>query len=508
MAIDPASDAGCVTLPANTSASDSAEYLLVAQSTGGVPGDTASFQLESATLTALLARLSPPRESRARARLGSRGTVARRFDRLLRGLVPAHPSLAGSVRASPRGAVARTISPPTLHSVRTFSVCATLDCNPMNGFDMVTARVQSVGAHVAIYVDTLAPAGGLDSAQLDSLTQVFNTHVYTVDTVAFGGPSDIDSNGVVIALMTPVVNRLVNAAECSSGGYVAGFVFPYDLFPGQGYPSNNGEIFYTIVADPSATLSCAHTAGSVDSTLPTTFLHEFQHLISLNQHILVRGGQQESLWLDESLSSLAEELGGQSFLPDSATWGVYVAGDVYDAYQYLLAPDQHFLLQASDTVLADFGAGWLYLRYLVDQFGSGITLKLEETTDTGPPNVAAQTGLPFDSTAVRWALANWVSDLPGFAPPAVLQYKTWSFRPIFASLNAQDPADFPYAFPLIPATGGATNIDLAGYLHAGSGAYARVLQAPQGASVTLRLTVALGALGPSLVPRLAIVRIR
>src|SRR2546429_6026990 len=49
--IDPASDGGCVTFPANTSV-DSAEYLLVAQSATGTFGQTAPFSLRPATLNA------------------------------------------------------------------------------------------------------------------------------------------------------------------------------------------------------------------------------------------------------------------------------------------------------------------------------------------------------------------------------------------------------------------------------------------------------------------------
>jgi len=263
---------------------------------------------------------------------------------------------------------------------------------------------------------------------------VFDTHVYAVDTTAFGSVSDIDSNGVVITLMTPVVNSLVTNAECQAGGFVAGFADPADLDPSTAAQHNQGEIFYTVVADPNGALSCAHS-------------------VSFNQHVLIRGGNQEDLWLDEALSSFAEELGGRSFLPDSTTFETYVSSDLADAYDYLADPGDHFLLQASDTVLADFGAGWLYVRYLVDQFGDSLTDRLEQTALTGADNIAGQTGLSFETTTTRWALANWVSDLPGFAPPAGMFYRSWSFRQEFASLSAQDPFDFPLSFPLVPPAG-------------------------------------------------------
>lgn len=494
-AIDPGTDSGCVSFPANGSASNNVEYLVVAQAAGGLPGDSVAFALRSASLVAG----APPIARMVRAARARPGLAAVRFDRMLheqeriRRLTAARPIRAPALN----GAVA-TITPPTVGTLRTFTVCANSDCSL---YQPVTARARSVGLHVAVYVDTLAPANGLDSAQVDSLRQVFDIHGYAVDTSAFGAVSDVDSNGVVIVLMTPKVNSMVSAAECQAAGFVAGFFDPADLDPSTAAQHNDGEIFYTIVADPNGSLSCAHTTADVESFLPGTFLHELQHVISFNQHVLIRGGNLEDLWLDEALSSLAEELGGRSFLPDSATFETYAVNDLSNAYDYLSDPGDHFLLQTSDTILADFGAGWLYARYLIDQFGDSITTKLEQTILTGTDNVAAQTGLPFTTTATRWALANWVSDLPGFSPPPGLFYRSWSFRQVYPSL-------FGVAFPLTPPVDGGTQVNVAGTLHAGSGFYVDVVQSPFAQAFALDLRGVSGLLPPSVVPRLAIIRIQ
>src|SRR5207249_4114526 len=60
--IDPASDAGCVTVAANASAVDSAEYLLVPQSASGSPGASSPFRLQAVSLqpTAPYAMATPP----------------------------------------------------------------------------------------------------------------------------------------------------------------------------------------------------------------------------------------------------------------------------------------------------------------------------------------------------------------------------------------------------------------------------------------------------------------
>src|SRR5213595_2984130 len=227
VSVDPASDSGCVTFPANAAA-DSAEYLVVPQSVAGASGRTATFQLRGGAVGA-----TAPLVASVQAPPAWGASVATTFDAFRRSLarrrsytMPAarRPSLAAT---GVTGAVAT--GPPALGALGSFTVCDTLNCS---SFKNVGARVKAVGAHVAIYVDTLAPTPGLDSADLDTLKQVFDSRLYPLDTTAFGGVSDIDANTVVIVLMTGVVNKLVpRSSQCASASFVAGFFFPGDLDP-------------------------------------------------------------------------------------------------------------------------------------------------------------------------------------------------------------------------------------------------------------------------------------
>src|SRR5438093_11209401 len=94
------------------------------------------------------------------------------------------------------------------------------------------------------------------------------------------------------------------------------------------------------------------------------------------------------------------------------------------------SPQNYFLV---DTVgiggLANRGAYWLFVRYLVDQIGAtlgskdSVTRRLDQTALIGPANVSnAAGGTAFPTILARWALANYVSDLPGFAAPPEMQY--------------------------------------------------------------------------------------
>ena len=507
--IDPATDSGCVTFPANTSP-DTAEYLVLPWSAGGTPGSSTPFTLQSATPQAVIAmqqiaQLAPALSGGARS---AQGPVAVAFDRFLRESAHAGRYSSPARSAGGDGSVSRAslAGPPTVGSLRTFRVCANTACS---SFDNVGAVARSVGAHIAIYVDTLAPSPGLTASDLDSLKGVFDTRLYPLDTLTFGHVSDIDSNTVVIVLMTNTVNKLVSKARCTSSGYIAGFFFPADVAPGISTNYNNGEIFYSIVADSNATLSCAHKPSDVNNVTPVTFTHEFQHMINFVEHVLVKNANSEEGWLDEGLSKYAEEIAGRSF-GDNAHFSQFAIGDVYDAYQYLGATGTSPLLIPEDTgSLAEVGASWLFTRYIVDQFGDSLPGRLIRTSLTGAENVQAQTGQSFAQTVSRWALANWVSDLPGFSAPSELQYTAWHFRSTYSNLHSQDPTDFPLAYPLVPTFSAGNAVNLSGKLWSGSGEYVRAVQAPNGAAFTLHLSAAGGtAVSPAVIPRLVVLRVR
>jgi hypothetical protein len=503
--VDPATSSGCVQFAANASASESTEYLVVAQSAAGTSGQTSPFRLQggAAAATAIAAAQAPPPPV-------TRSLNAVAFDQTMRRMARTrgYPFVPSALRTAGAASGAVVLAPPTVGSLRVFKVCGNLSCSTIKN---VAAKARVVGQHIAVYVDTLAPAAGLDSAELDSLKQVFDTRLYPIDTTAFGGVSDIDSNSVVIVLMTGVVNSLITRAQCHQNGFVAGFFFAGDLDPTFASQFNHGEVFYSIVADPDSTLSCPHTAAQLDDLTPVTFVHEFQHMISFVQHVLVRSGNTEEGWLDEGLSKYAEELAGRSYLPgNTQQFSNFVIGDVFDAYQYLNAPSAAPLLIPEDTgSLAEIGASWLFTRYLVDQFGAALPHQLHQTTLVGSANVAAQTGQPFTTLVTRWALSNWVSDLPGFSAPGELKDTSWHFRTTFAGLHTQDSTDFPRAYPLVPATGAGSQISIGGTVTSGSGSYVRVFQPPQGAGFSLHFTRdGSAALSAALVPRLDIIRIR
>ncbi|HEY5220141.1 MAG TPA: hypothetical protein VIJ16_10055, partial [Gemmatimonadaceae bacterium] len=350
-----------------TVAGNGASYLVVAE----LPTDNAvdgyvSYNVAASSVTAAAsgARLamirSGPSRSLSMVAVRSREAQARAYTalRAKEGRLVASGAFArtsSNVRASlartGSSGVSASVAPPVAGSIRSFHVLSSFSNTPT--WKTVAAQLAYVGNNVLLYIDTLAPANGFTPTQLQQFGQYFDQTLFPIDTGAFGLPSDIDGNGHVIMLMSPVVNADTPTATCQNEGYVAGF-FDSEDFDGPSDPeSNQGEIFYSVVPDPSGKVSCMHSVADIGLDVPATFMHELQHLINFSNHVILHGGAAEYGWLDEGLSINAEELGSLYYenkcpppscrtdptqlFPDSAEG--FVNGFLYDSYEYVLLPD-------------------------------------------------------------------------------------------------------------------------------------------------------------------------
>ena len=521
--LDPATASGCIRLPAADGSGS--EHLVVALATNGTEtsaGISTTYQLRSATPVSVASAPEFPLAGQpdlvrtVAPMLSSFGgpksnaqfhALLRDRERLMSGSAAAAASLSlGSMPAS--------VVPPVVGSTRTFQVCSSTSCN---SFVDVAATAKYVGPKGAIYLDDTVPAGGYTQADIDSVGFLFDNHMYPIDTTAFGRESDLDANGVVVVLLTDQVNKLSPSCN-SSGSVILGYFYGSDLVPGAN-GSNNGEVFYGLVPDPNNS-ACTVSRTFTSRVLAPTFIHEFQHMISFNQHVRVRGGLSEDTWLNEGLSHYAEELGAR-LIPDALCFGgdcftQYAFGDVDNAYEYLRNPEESYLVEPSSSTgtLEERGANWLFVRWLVDHFstdslGTGLTRALVGTSRLGAANVAATTGVAFSTLVPEWQMANYLDDLPGFSPTNTrLQYTSWNFRSTYQSLNSQAPSSYPVPYPLTPdSTRG--NYARRGVLRGGSGRHLRVIQDAAADAVTIQLTDSLGAaLTATSTPRIGVVRVR
>ena len=308
---------------------------------------------------------------------------------------------------------------PALNSQRTFHVISDLgDPGESPEFETATARLKFVGDHILIYVDQRTTSS-LTDADLAQVGALFDNRLYDIGVSTFGSESDLDANGKVIVLMTPSVNGLVPASQCN-GGFIAGYFYPNDLFL-RNQNSNKGEVFYTLAPDPTGAFGCSHTVNFVKRFIPTTFIHEFQHMISFNQHVLARGGPTEAVWLNEGLSLIAEEMAGRFYetrdppapnQPYSDSASMFLTDILVNAYDYLFASRSNSITTFDDFgTLEERGGAWLFLRWLGTQKTSSIYSRLVQTRSTGIQNVEDQAGETFGALFGDFAIAS-AADVP------------------------------------------------------------------------------------------------
>jgi hypothetical protein len=251
---------------------------------------------------------------------------------------------------------------------------------------VVTATLRFLGDNTEIWVDDRTPVQSAPDDLLETIGLRFDEETYPTDRAAFGEESDVDGNGRVLILLTPTVNALNTQETVDAGVVVLGFFFGADLFPVAQAPfSNEGEVFFAIIPDPTMQFSPADfPVDGIENALNPIFAHEFEHMISANQHFIVRNGPFEDTWLDEGLAHQAETLNG------------FPLQNRLRSALYLDEPESISLVGGDDT-LERRGAAWLFVQYLVDRLGEDVLGALVQTRLVGIPNVerAADRSMPF-----------------------------------------------------------------------------------------------------------------
>lgn len=486
------------------------EYLVVPYAGNGAEahaGVSAGFQLRTDRVAPLVASRAPtaglagPSDGAEAFHLGLRQAEA----------ALARSPVAALSRMAPPAALR---GPPTVGEVDQFNVCRNSACTSTAA---VTATVRYVGTDGVIYLDNDMPAGAqaLTNDDLATLGELFDTYLHPIDTTAFGRASDIDGDQRIAIVITDQVNDL--STDCTNGR-VVGYFFGGDLL--TGHPGGNArEVFFAFAPKPPSGTCPEVTRNTALRLLPPVLIHELQHMISFNQHVLRRGREDEAIWLNEALSHFAEEL-GHRLIPDAecpasaSCFAQFATGNIQNAYLYLEDPEATFLVapRTPGPTLAGRGAGWLFVRWVADHFatdsikGTSITRALLNGNAAGSANVAAATGTTFANLTGEWLLANWLDNLPSFPQAGRLRYRTWNFR---ATFLANHPTLFDRPFPLVPDS---TDDHLlhTGTLRGGSGHFQRVVVPAGVPRVVVKLTDQSGSLRVSGIvdAHFAVVRIK
>lgn len=374
-----------------------------------------------------------------------------------------------------------------------------LASNMCTTFSSVRAVVRAVSARAIIAQDVTAPAGGFAPADFAALAKEYDELVHPTMVRWFGEPSDINSDGKVVLLFTPAINRLTPPGSL---GFVGGYFWSADLLPrnlpAQNYScpaSNEQEIMYFLTPDPSGQVNGNRfTVPSVFKSVRGTIAHELQHLINFGRRQRANTGA-ETDWLNEGLSHLAEELVGRAarryadtraltyddVLADLDDFDSFFRQNLIRFRSWMSRPDlTSAVSRRAVSELAPRGAAWALLRFSLDQYGgadpSAFTRALVGGPQVDVANLEARARTGFDEILSGFLTAVGVNaGTTGLATR--YQFLSWNMRSAMSGVNA---GVYPLRVSALPGV-------LSTQSYAGSGNFFSVTVPPAAAPFTLRV---------------------
>ena len=340
-------------------------------------------------------------------------------------------------------------------------------------FTSIQAVVRHIGTKGVWLEDVANPAGGYALSDIQLFSQLFDSQIYPGDVEYFGAPTDVDGNGRVAVVITKEVNKML----LGEGTFLLGFVAAADLVSRNTCASSNeGEVFYGRVPDATGSLGYPLSRADMLSKGPRNLAHELVHIIQFSQR-LYGGGQIvfPSYWEQEGQATLAEEVIGHRVMgnatgrnygrdvvepPSGVLQWYWATFDIVGLYygwrpqnpRMPNAPEQCSWLERTSAGntgpcflidLLPYGMGWLFLRWLSDQFGpmfpggeKGLHKALIALRQAGLGAVAGLVGVPADSLLAQFAAMQYVDDrVPNAAPRLTLP--SWNLTQTFSPRESQ-----------------------------------------------------------------------
>ena len=270
----------------------------------------------------------------------------------------------------------------------------------------VTATLVATSSRAEAWVDNnisriyATNPNAITTAEAQAQINRFSETTYPVVTSVFGDPSDVDGDGKLLFLYTELVDQ---------AGGIAGFYRAKSLFSASdGGDGNAADMMYIGLAGQA-------------STYESLLAHEFQHLISYNQHVLIHEGVNEISSINEAMSHVAEDLIGQHVQ----------GGNANLVRTYAKAPEIYSILSESKLDKGVRGTAYTFVRSMIESFGDDVLSSLVKTELSGIANVEAVSGQTFEQV-----------------------YETYLARMFLAGSGLNTSFDYAYPFFTDPSSGG------------------------------------------------------
>lgn len=287
----------------------------------------------------------------------------------------------------------------------------------------VNATLWALGDYVAIWVDNEVPidwdydcdgvvdlparydAYGFNNCDLQTVADIIDNNIIVNVRALFGMESDINGDGTISVVITPVLNNVpLTSSDDDDWGQVSSYADPASDLTDFDYESNptsdEQEVIYVFAPDPYG-FSNPYFPTTVEEytsmSLAAEVARSYMKLVLYNNKVLMQSdGEPEEAWLIEALGAVGADTCG--------------FGAVYyqDAWHYMDAPYLNGLTGFSSDSLFDIssrGAQYLFGRWLVDTYGTGVLSELTTSGDIGIDNVEGVFGEDFEDLVTKWQVA-------------------------------------------------------------------------------------------------------
>lgn len=221
-------------------------------------------------------------------------------------------------------------------------------------YNLITATLKSSGIKSNVWVNI--SDYNMSTVDADKITAEFDNNISLKITSVFGQPSDIDNNSKINILCFDIKDGF-----SGSGGYVAGYFDPSDLYRNNTYNpySNQMEVFYIDIYPGMGTGTTKDVTQCFD-----TIAHEFQHMINFNQNVFVENNPAGDMdtWLNEAFSEAASQVYSEQISTNRI--------DIYNSDNYNLIKNGLSLLDWQGE-LENYSLSYLFSQYLKEQVGIG-----------------------------------------------------------------------------------------------------------------------------------------
>lgn len=384
--------------------------------------------------------------------------------------------------------------------------------SPCTNVVAVRGVVKYVGTGGIWVEDVDNPVEAFTSAEYQSLDDFYSTHTHPTLIQYFGDFADVDGNARTVVLLTKEVNKRSN---------VLGFAFGGDLVPTTVCAgSNEAEIFYGLVPDPSGVHGAAWTAAEVAERYPSLIAHEIAHVDQLTQYFYGQAGAKH-IWELEGGATLAEQLVGFKVMGHSpgqdlgyAAWsaggGWFSDWPVDLAYYYGYSDAGHIpgapeqcswmgLERDGNTGpcyngRAPYGVPATLLRFMLDRYGpnhpggeAGLMRTLTGSPDVGLATLANATGAFKENLLALFGIVLWGDGRVG---NALTSWNIWDIFSHFKTSAHLQPYTSSEATPALSVSVRAgSNALLEWNPPAGRAPTSLRLRTPSGAALPTHMTI-------------------